>query len=45
MNWLTLIAYIYHWEKRIDNEIIVFIYKDLKRKWTKEIKRMNGENE
>lgn len=25
INWLTIIANIYHWEKRIDNEIIVSI--------------------
>lgn len=33
MNWITLIAYIYHWESRIDDNIIIFIYKDLKQKW------------
>lgn len=33
MNWLTLIAYIYHWEQKLNDNIIIFIYKDLKRKW------------
>lgn len=33
MNWINLIASIYHWESRIEDNIIIFIYKDLKQKW------------
>lgn len=43
INWLTIIANIYHWEKRIDNDIIVSIDIKLTERVRKEIKRMNGE--
>lgn len=43
INWITLIAIIYHWEQRVNNEIIVSI--DIKiNDWVRQqIKRMNGE--
>lgn len=43
INWLTLIANIYHWDNRVDNEIIVSIDKKINDWVRQQIKRMNGE--
>lgn len=32
MNWLTLIAIRYHWEQRLNNELITLIWKELNEK-------------
>lgn len=43
MNWITLISYIYHWEPRVDNEIIILSYIKIKAYLIKDIERMKGE--
>lgn len=43
INWLTLIANVYHWEQRLNNEIIVSIDKKINDWVRQQIKRMNGE--
>ena len=43
MNWITLMASLYHWEPRVITEIIILSYIKIKAYWIKDIERMKGE--
>lgn len=43
MNWITLMASLYHWEPRVDNEIIILSNIKINEYVIKTFKRLKGD--